>query len=272
MLKATVLVDNTPDAGLAGEWGLAIFIEYDGRRILLDAGCSPLLMTNAEKLGIDLRTVDAGVLSHAHYDHSLGLSAFFEYNSTASFYIRESAAENCYSRRGFIHRYIGLPKGITSTYKERFIRVSGDVTLFPGVFLIPHRTCDFTGVDTAKNMMRFENHRYIPDDLSHEQSLVFDTAEGLVIFNSCSHGGADRIVAEIRDTFPDKPILAMIGGFHLSHSNDAEILRMSAALEHSGVRKIYTGHCTGDHAYQVMNRYFNGNVTQLKCGLEIEFR
>lgn len=42
------------------------------------------------------------------------------------------------------------------------------------------------------------------DDFHHEQSLVFDTDDGLVILNSCSHGGIDNIVKEVKATFEGK--------------------------------------------------------------------
>lgn len=61
-----------------------------------------------------------------------------------------------------------------------------------------------------------KNGRWKPDDFSHEQSLVFDTKEGLVIFNSCSHGGADVIIREAEAAFPGKQIYGLIGGFHCS--------------------------------------------------------
>jgi 7,8-dihydropterin-6-yl-methyl-4-(beta-D-ribofuranosyl)aminobenzene 5'-phosphate synthase len=54
-----------------------------------------------------------------------------------------------------------------------------------------------------------------PDDFSHEQSLVLETDMGLIIFNSCSHGGAVNIINEIKSTFPGKHIYGLIGGFHL---------------------------------------------------------
>ena len=53
-----------------------------------------------------------------------------------------------------------------------------------------------------------EKRRWRPDSFSHEQSLVFDTPDGLVIFNSCSHGGADTIIREVTATFPDKKVKA----------------------------------------------------------------
>lgn len=37
-MKATVIVDNKKSEDLKGEWGLCIYIEYDGQNILLDAG------------------------------------------------------------------------------------------------------------------------------------------------------------------------------------------------------------------------------------------
>ena len=71
-MKATVLVDNISHDNIIGEWGLSIFIEYQDKKILLDTGASGLFLRNAEKLGIDMKAVDFGVLSHAHYDHAHG--------------------------------------------------------------------------------------------------------------------------------------------------------------------------------------------------------
>ena len=39
-LNATILVDNNGIDGAAGEWGLSIYIEYNGKVILLDTGKS----------------------------------------------------------------------------------------------------------------------------------------------------------------------------------------------------------------------------------------
>ncbi|MFQ9410234.1 MAG: hypothetical protein ACLR1T_03180 [Evtepia gabavorous] len=60
-------------------------------------------------------------------------------------------------------------------------------------------------------MYRKVGDQWLPDDFSHEQSLVFSTPKGLVIFNSCCHGGADNIVREVADTFPGQPISAIVG-------------------------------------------------------------
>lgn len=75
-MKATVLIDNLTKDALKKEWGLAIYIEYGERRILLDTGASGAFAENAAALGFSLAKVDAGVLSHAHFDHSDGLADF----------------------------------------------------------------------------------------------------------------------------------------------------------------------------------------------------
>ena len=72
-MKATVIVDNIANGSIKGEWGLCIYIENEGKKILLDSGGSNLFAKNAESLGINLEDVDVAVLSHAHYDHSNGM-------------------------------------------------------------------------------------------------------------------------------------------------------------------------------------------------------
>ena len=77
-MKATVLIDNIAESPLKDEWGLCVFIEHKGKKILLDTGASALFKENAKKLGVDLSTVDFAVLSHAHYDHADGMKDFFD--------------------------------------------------------------------------------------------------------------------------------------------------------------------------------------------------
>ena len=113
--RITILADNLPGCtadgcSLEAEWGLAIYIEYNGKKILLDTGASGLFAENAEKLGINLEQVDFGVLSHAHYDHADGLEEFFQRNKTAPFYLSGAAGENCYSYQNNELKYDGIKK------------------------------------------------------------------------------------------------------------------------------------------------------------------
>ena len=130
---------------LKGEWGLCVYTEFNGKHILLDTGASPLFAKNAADMGIDLAAIDAGVLSHAHYDHANGMQEFFKKNDHAKFYLRDAARENCYHSYKVLkfftyQKYIGIRKGTLKRNANRIEFVNGDVEIFPGVTLVGHKT------------------------------------------------------------------------------------------------------------------------------------
>ncbi len=173
--------------------GLCIYIEYNGKKILLDTGASGLFAENAGKLGLSLEEIDYAVLSHAHYDHSDGMRHFFQINQKAKFYLREGCLENCYAKKWIFTKYIGIGKGILEEHRHRLVYVSGDYPLMEGVSLIPHKTPGLSSVGSREKMYRKDGKKWKPDDFSHEQSLVFDTPEGIVIFNyTRSYGKLSR--------------------------------------------------------------------------------
>lgn len=66
-LKITAIVENTAGTlDAVGEWGLALWIEADERRILSDTGQGHTLLHNAGLLGIGLATAEALIISHGH--------------------------------------------------------------------------------------------------------------------------------------------------------------------------------------------------------------
>lgn len=266
---AKVLIDNITKNDLIGEWGLSFYIEYNGHQILLDTGASGNFAENAKKLGVNLEEIECGVLSHAHYDHSDGMPTFFEKNQTASFYLRKGAAENCYGKKWIFSKYIGIQRGVLEKYADRIKYVEGDYELMEGVYLIPHKTPGLEKIAKKVNLYVKENGKMFPDDFAHEHSLVFDTPEGLVIFNSCSHAGVDNIITEVAATFPEKEISAFVGGFHLFQSSKEEVRALAESVRETGIIKIITGHCTGDEAFAVLKEELGDIVEQLYTGMEI---
>lgn len=268
-LTATVLVDNIANNGLNSEWGLAVYIEYRGKKILLDTGASPLFCRNAETLGIDLSTVDFGVLSHAHYDHSDGMEAFFRANATAPFYLQQEAKEDCYGKKLIFSRYIGIEKGLLSRRAERIRYVAGRTELCEGVTLLPHTTENLAARGRAAHMVRRINGHWVTDDFAHEQTLVFTTEKGLAIFNSCSHGGVDNIIREVQEAFPQQHIHAYLGGFHLFETPEAEVKALAARLRGEGLDRIVTGHCTGEKAFGILAETLR-DAQQMYCGFRFD--
>src|SRR5574344_17748 len=251
-MKVTALIDNISDNDLISEWGLSFYIEYNDHKYLLDTGASDKFVNNAKKLGISLETVDYAVLSHAHYDHSDGFGAFFEINKKVKCLLREGIHPNCYSKSKIFKHYVGINKDILKNYSDRFRYIDGDFEVAPGVMLIPHKTKNLNLIGKKCGLYTKNKLRCIPDDFSHEQSLVFDAEKGLIIFNSCSHGGGENIVNEIRVTYPNKKIYAYIGGLHLYKRSDEDIKEIAEQIKKTGIEKVYTGHCTGNRAFGLL--------------------
>lgn len=269
-MKATVLADNIADKGLKSEWGLSVFIHHEDKRILLDTGAGEKFALNAEKLGIPIKKVDFGVLSHAHYDHANGMDTFFSLNSKAKFYVSSNCKENCYGKRWIFSKYIGIKRGVLEAYKDRIVYVKGDKVISEGVRILSHKTKGLEEKALKDGLCIKENRKLRPDNFSHEQSLVIDTDSGLVIFNSCCHGGADTVINEVQKSFPNKKIYAIVGGFHLYKSSDDEVRALAERIRKTGIEKIYTGHCTGEKAFDILKKELGDKAQQLHVGLVIE--
>ena len=278
-MKVQVLIDNISSftegerpRKLFGEWGLSVYVEFEGKRYLLDTGASHLFAKNAGVMGVDLSKVDIGILSHAHYDHANGMAKFFALNKTAPFYVRKGVAENCYHAHKLFgrltyHEYIGIHKGWLKRFADRIRYAEGDMQIAPNVYLVPHKTAGLENIGEWAHLSVKENGKFRYDSFDHEQSLVFDTPQGLFVMNSCSHAGADNIVKEIEATFPGKKIYALLGGFHLFRYKDDVVRAFAERLRALDVQKIYTGHCTGDRAYAILHDVLGDRVQQMRCGM-----
>lgn len=269
-MKITVLIDNISKSELLGEWGLSFYVEYEGEHFLLDTGAGEGFLENAKKLGIPMKNVDYGVLSHAHYDHSDGMPMFFAENEKAQFYLRKGSEENCYSRKSFWrYKYIGIQPGVLENYAARITYVEGDYELTKGVYLIPHKTPGLERIAKKNALFVRDNGKMFPDDFAHEQSLVFETPKGLVIMNSCAHGGADHIITEVAATFPDKEIYAFLGGMHLYKTSGEDVRELAKRIRETGIPKVITGHCTGEEGFSILQEELGERAEQMYSGMEI---
>lgn len=251
-LNVTVLIENeTSSDALCCEHGLSLYLRYGEYNILLDTGESGDFACNARTLNCPLGTLHAAVLSHGHYDHADGLPTLFEQNETIRIYARPTALEPQYSDS----RYIGLKPDLTSHYADRFDLSDEQREILPGIWLVP-------------------------DAVDHEQSLVVETAKGLVVMNSCCHAGGDNIVADILARFPGRNVHALIGGLHLMGPQGITTLGKKRedvrALAHRltdelGVNYVYTGHCTGAPAFQLLQEVSGETFRMIHTGDKLEF-
>lgn len=275
-MKVTVLMENTAleGCGLTPEHGLSLYIEYRGRKLLLDAGASEKFADNAQALGVDLAAVELAVLSHGHNDHAGGLGQFFRLNRQAPVYICAGAAGPVYAEHPDGRRFIGIDREVWTQFQSRFTEVEGTSPLTEGVWLVPDTLRDpaFTGRATNLLYQRGEGD-FIPDDFRHEQSLVLEEERGLVVFNSCSHTGIVNIVRGVLEQFPGKKVFAVVGGLHMfgrDHTGlnctPEYVYQVADTLKKLGVEEIYTGHCTGEMALSLLRERFGPGCHALSTG------
>ncbi len=253
-MKLAVLMENTGPDNLAREHGLSVYINYSGRNILLDAGQSSGFLKNAKALRVDITNMELAVLSHGHYDHGDGLAAFLAENSAAPVYLRPQAVRPLWYSAATPGRYIGLSQATRDALlpRQRFVE---DVTqLAPGVWAVP-------------------------DAVEHEQSLVLEGERGLVVLNSCCHAGAGHILRDIQARFPTKPLHALVGGLHLMGRSGPDSLGVAPGIvknlgrwlfDELGLEVLYTGHCTGAPAYEILREAYPRRVHPLTTGLNLE--
>ena len=81
MLKSTDTVKRFTDKPLLAEHGFSALVDLKaaGVRILWDAGFTRIaLLENAERMEIDLSTIDKIALSHGHHDHYAAMTDVIE--------------------------------------------------------------------------------------------------------------------------------------------------------------------------------------------------
>jgi 7,8-dihydropterin-6-yl-methyl-4-(beta-D-ribofuranosyl)aminobenzene 5'-phosphate synthase len=277
-MQITTLIENRKskaDSRLASEWGLSLHIKINKYSILFDSGSSGTFSDNAERLDIDMKSVNVAVLSHHHVDHGGGLRKFLECNSIAKVYLGEAPNGDCYAKiLGLITKYVGLDKKLFAEYSERFEIVTEPIQILPDVFLVPHISRNHPRPKGNKYIFLKRKDALIFDDFSHEIVMAIKESGKLVIFTGCSHGGVLNMVDTVAQAFKDTPIKAVVGGFHLIGMPPFNFMADSkSAVEQLGhsilnypIDQAYTGHCTGTQAFRVLKGVMGSRLTDMQTG------
>ena len=103
-IRLTVLCENSVErvspAGLLGEHGFACYVQTEQGNYLFDTGGGQTLLSNSEKLQIDLQQIEGIILSHGHLDHTGGLQQVLEPLQRVPVYAHPPMAIN-YVKSGF---------------------------------------------------------------------------------------------------------------------------------------------------------------------------
>jgi 7,8-dihydropterin-6-yl-methyl-4-(beta-D-ribofuranosyl)aminobenzene 5'-phosphate synthase len=234
ILTITIVYDNNVyDERLKSAWGFSALVAYRDHTLLFDTGADgPTLMENMRILGIDPTQIDSVVLSHAHSDHTGGLSALLEHGARPIVYL--------------------LPS-FPVEFKKQAAKITEVVEVSPGLSIA-------RGLFTTGEM-----GQSIP-----EQALVIETESGLVLVTGCAHLGIVTIVEQVREKFAE-PVRLVLGGFHLGDKSKAEIDLILREFRRLGVQQVAPCHCTGDSAIAMFSAEYGGDFIQAGVGRVIRF-
>jgi 7,8-dihydropterin-6-yl-methyl-4-(beta-D-ribofuranosyl)aminobenzene 5'-phosphate synthase len=274
-IRVTVIVENAvKDPKLLAEHGLAYWIEYQGHRLLFDTGQGKVLAGNAYQLGIPIHESDAIILSHGHYDHTGGVSEILNMPLQIDVYAHPAAfAPKSIRNADGTSREISMPfasQKAIKTFATRSIAVESATEIYDGFFLtgpVPRRT-DFE--DTGGSFF-LDNDCTKPDPLIDDQSVFFETMEGIVVLLGCAHSGVVNILQFIDELTHGKPIRAVIGGMHLLNASARRIAATIDEFKRLKVQSLAPCHCTGTHATIALWNAFPGSCSACCVGTQFEF-
>ena len=245
-----------------GGHGLAMQVRVtrDGvtRSLLFDAGGSPTgLVHNLDCLEIRPKDWSCIVLSHGHWDHTLGLIGLHERLRRLDFPLTLHpdaylTRVNVYpdgrrsrtvppSRQGLRDAGLELIETIRPSFVlEDMVLVTGQV----------ERTNDYeTGSPP--------HHKELPDGslepdplICDDQGLVINVrGKGLVVLTGCGHAGIVNTVHHARAITGISEVHAIVGGFHLGPSAfQARIPKVVEAIARLQPAIVAPTHCTGYRA------------------------
>lgn len=271
--RIKVLCDNTAGAisGTLGEHGFAALVQAGDRALLFDTGAGHTLLHNAQRMNIDLKSVDQVVLSHGHWDHAGGLWPLLQAAGPKRILAHPGIFARRYAVREGTARSVGVPYaeeflcglGASFSYSDEFREV------MPGVFLtgeVPRRTvfeegdaglfCDEAGCER--------------DEIRDDQSLVVVTGKGLLILLGCCHAGVINTIEHAREKTGVGRVYGVVGGCHLAFSSQPQVDQTIKALKKYGIKKICPGHCTGFHAAARLASAFPAGFKPMQVGYVLE--
>ena len=254
--KITILSTMLSDFH-TGEWGFSAMIEADGKRILFDAGSREnTVLQNAKELSINLDNIDNIFLSHNHKDHTGGLIKLKkEYpNSFKNAHVGEGIFYSRPNSEGD-DNYILSNKNTLENLGIKFISHKNPTQLLPGLWTtgqVPRKYDEknWSGVSKMIDI----NGNIVEDIIPEDQSLFFDTENGIVLISGCGHAGLANTLDYVQKIIPGRPIYKIIGGFHLLKLNNDKLEWTAKKMREAGVNYFVGAHCTGlNSTYSIRN-------------------
>ncbi|MCL1789231.1 MAG: MBL fold metallo-hydrolase [Oscillospiraceae bacterium] len=278
-MRILTLIENTRNTKkLYAEHGLSFFIELNGKKILMDSGASDKFIRNAAMMRADIAALDAAVISHNHYDHTGGLEGLFKICPNIKVFAKKDVAGNYYRKIGPFNIVICWNKHFLNRHRDNFVLFTQFQEVCEGFYVMGCEVFNEDNMLRDRRLLKKEKGRYEPDDFKHE---IFAAAfphkereKGCVVISSCSHSGIVNILETVKLTWPESPIIGVIGGFHLQNVpgvSEAFIKHTANELSRLSSGCVYTCHCTGAKAYERLKSHMGDQIQTLRTGEELSF-
>lgn len=264
--QAPQFESGATQVGLMAEHGFSALVSVrtgsTNTSVLFDTGLSPdAMVTNADRLGIDMSEVNAVVLSHGHFDHAGGLAGLAGRRGTTS--IPMVVHPRVWTRRRFAlpgrspEEWPTLSKRALTSEGFDVIERRQPSLLLNGSVLITgevDRTTDFErGMPPAHQCWSSSTWEPDPLVLDDQALVVHVRGKGLLVVTGCGHAGAVNIVRHAQRLTAVPRLHALLGGLHLSGGYFAPSIAPTVeALTAMAPDLLVPGHCTGWQAQHTL--------------------
>jgi 7,8-dihydropterin-6-yl-methyl-4-(beta-D-ribofuranosyl)aminobenzene 5'-phosphate synthase len=267
-VAATMEGGYAPEALLA-EHGFSVLVTVskNGARhqILFDAGTSPDgVVENMRRLETDPSDIEAIVCSHGHFDHTTGLDGLIRRLGRVNLPV---LIHPQFWRRRRVAIAGRDPIEIPSTSRQALASAGFEVIedqqpsfLFGRSVLVTGEVPRTTGYEPGfPPQQAWLGGRWEPDPLVlDDQALIVDIkGKGLLVITGCGHAGIINICRYARRLTKDRPLYAVMGGFHLNGPVFEPLIpRVLDDLGALAPSVIVPAHCTGWRAQHAMGARF----------------
>lgn len=282
-MRIVALIENTSATEqLKAEHGLSLYVENGGESFLIDTGASDKLIQNAKRMRIDLSAVKKILLSHNHSAHTGGIEPLIKLNPDVRIYARRDCNGEYYAKYGMLRIPVGGVSDLAEDYPDNFVFYNRFHEVAPGFFAMCNEIPDYTMYSEDGHFYKMSGSKLIKDDFHHEAFFVIfpdnKRDRGCVVISGCSHCGIVNVLKTVRKSFPDSPILSVIGGFHLMGSSTKKLCcsieyvdKTVNEIKAIETGAIYTCHCTGLTGYGIMKSQLGDRIQYLQTGEELNF-
>jgi 7,8-dihydropterin-6-yl-methyl-4-(beta-D-ribofuranosyl)aminobenzene 5'-phosphate synthase len=173
-----------------------------------------------------------------------------------------------------MYKYIGLDRAVLEQHRNRLKWVEKDTELAPGIDALLFVKRSEPIPRGNRRILLKAGDDFVPDPFAHELTCVVREPDGMVVLAGCGHSGILNMVMAAKDRFPDLPVKAVVGGFHLIDNpllknmgaTPDEVRQVARRLMALGCQRVITGHCTGNKAVGILKNELGDKLEILNTG------